>query len=476
MQKALLILLLATPLLLTAQTSVVWSDAITVTQTNAYITAPRVALLSDGSPLVSWGVSGDSQQIFIAHFEDPGFSGPVDAAQAPNLFGFGGYDLAVWNDQVFVVFEKIGGGIFLSASADGGQQFSAPIAAQVPLPDVYSGLSAVTVDEAGNPVVCYIKSQNDSAIYEVRRSLDGGNTFKHASTANAYVPGGKVCECCTADLLASGDSIWLLFRNNNQNIRDIWISRTVDTSNLFTDTRDMDDTDWQINVCPISGPSMTRAGNSIISCWTNGATGKYRVYLRSVDAATMVAGTQYEMPIETGNTETQNQAQITGAGDTIGIIFQRNGRELVFHYAIEGLPKLLTQSQTIAISGHKLQYPHVIFQHGVFHLVYVDQTSGKVLYQRGVLTANTLAEEAANPDFQFYPNPITNSDLVVENITGRLAALQLVNVLGQNVCRQVCTGTRTILPTQTLPTGVYFLVGRNAYGQILSVYKLIKQD
>jgi hypothetical protein len=454
----------------------VWSDAITVTQTNAYITAPRVALLTDGSPLVSWGVSSDSQQIFIAHFEDPGFASPVDAAQEPYLFGFGGYDMAVWNDHVFVVFEKIGGGIFLSASTDGGQQFSAPIAAQVPLPGVYSGLSAVTVDAAGNPVVCYIKSQNDSAIYEVRRSLDGGNTFKHASTANALVPGRKVCECCTADLLASGDSIWLLFRNNNHNIRDIWISRTVDTSDLFTDTRDVDDTDWQINVCPISGPSMTRAGNSIVSCWTSGAIGKYRIYLRSVDAATMVAGTQYEMPIETGNIETQNQAQIAAAGDTIGVVFQRNGRELVFHYAIDGLPSLLTQSQTIAISGHKLQYPHLIFQHGVFYLVYVDQTSGKVLYQRGVLTSNTLIEEAANPAFRFYPNPVVNSDLIVENTTGQLAALQLVNMLGQIVGRQVCTGERTTIPMQTLPTGVYFLVGRNAEGQILSVYKLIKQD
>jgi hypothetical protein len=384
--------------------------------------------------------------------------------------------MAVWNDHVFVVFEKIGGGIFLSASDDGGQQFSAPIAAQVPLPGVYSGLSSVTADAVGNPVVCYIKSQNDSAIYEVRRSLDGGNTFQDASTANAFIPGGKVCECCTADLLASGDSIWLLFRNNNHNIRDIWISRTTNTSDLFTDTRDMDDTDWQINVCPISGPSMTRAGNSIVSCWTSGSTGKYRVYLRSLDAATMVIGAQYEMPIETGNLETQNQAQITAAGDTIGVVFQRNGRELVFHYAIDGLPSLLTQSQTIAISGHKLQYPHLIFQHGVFHLVYVDQTSGKVLYQRGVLTTNTLVEEAANPAFRFYPNPVINSDLIVENTTGQLAALQLVHVLGQNVCRQVCTGARTILPTQTLPTGVYFLIGLNAQGQILSVYKLIKQD
>lgn len=144
MTKALLILMFGSPLLLTAQTNVVvWSDAITVTQTNAYITSPRVALLTDGSPLVSWGVSSDSQQIFIAHFEDPGFSGPVEAVKAPNLFGFGGYDMAVWNDHVFVVFEKLGGGIFLSVSTYGGQQFSAPIGTQFPLPGMYSGLSAV---------------------------------------------------------------------------------------------------------------------------------------------------------------------------------------------------------------------------------------------------------------------------------------------------------------------------------------------
>jgi hypothetical protein len=218
---------------ITAQITVQWTDSIEVVSTSASITAPRVTLLSDGTPLVMWGESGNgiAPKIFCSMLEGGVISPPVSVVQNtpdPQLFGFGGYDVAVSGNQVFVVFERSQQGIFLTKSSDGGVTFNTPVVVQGPEPDSYATLSSVVVDGTGNPVVSYIMEQNGGANYRVRRSADGGISFDGPVIANTPAPGGGVCECCTSDMIASGDSLWLLCRNNNQNIRDIWVSRSTD--------------------------------------------------------------------------------------------------------------------------------------------------------------------------------------------------------------------------------------------------------
>ena len=60
----------------------------------------------------------------------------------------------------------------------------------------------------------------------------------------------------------------LFFRNNDNNLRDIWVSRSSNSGLDFTEATDVDDTDWVINACPISGPQMAQlAGDSLITAW-----------------------------------------------------------------------------------------------------------------------------------------------------------------------------------------------------------------
>ncbi len=468
--KPLLLLLLVLPLVLPAQTTVQWSDSIVVTATPNAITAPRVTLLPDGSPLVTWGQSSNPAQIWCSRFENGAFSTPVGVVKSPavpSLFGFGGYDVAVSGSRVFVVFEQSQQGILLATSVDGGLSFGSPSSVQGPVSGGFSTLSSVTVDGKGNPVVSYILDKN-GASYQVRRSTNGGFTFGSAATANAPAPGGAVCECCTSDLVASGDSVWMVFRNNNSNIRDIWVSRSTDLAASFTAATDVDATNWQLGTCPIAGPRMARAGDSLLTVWMSAASGTSRVYLSTLHAGTMQAGQQLGFPASSPQTA-QTLADVTALGDTVGVAFLEKSKEIVFCHSTQGAAQLSTHCQRFALPNHTLQYPSLAFRNGVFHLVYADATADNVLYRQGRLTQSSPTGEppaAADWGFSVFPNPASRDGFWVKSETHEMQEVALLDVFGKKIWGQKNCGREAAVPTEGFPKGVYFLKIKTARGEV----------
>ena len=466
-----LALVLSTLALPAQTTTVQWSDPITVTSSPNAITAPRVTLLPDGTPLVTWGQSSNPSQIWCSRLESGAFTPPVPVVQSPYepaLFGFGGYDVAVSGSQVFVVFEQSQQGILMATSVDGGLSFGSPSSVQGPVSGGYATLSSVAVDGKGHPVVSYILEKN-GATYRVRRSPDGGATFGSAATANAPAPGGAVCECCTSDLVASGDSVWLLFRNNNSNIRDIWVSRSTDLAASFDVAADVDATDWHINACPISGPRMARAGDSLLVVWMSQSSGAARVYCSSLHAGTMKAGQQLGFSTTTGSQPAQSFPDAAASGDTVGVVFLEKSKEIVFCHSTQGAAQLSTHYQRFALANHTLQYPSLAFRDGVFHLVYADATADKVLYRRGTLTQSSPTEEpseAADWGVSVFPNPASRDGFWLKSETHEMQELSLLDVFGKKIWGQKNCGREAAVPTEGFPKGVYFLKIKTARGEV----------
>jgi hypothetical protein len=469
-------------LLLPAQNIVQWSDSMVVTSTPLPITAPRIALLKDGTPLVTWGTSGNPAQIWCSRFENGAFSTPVGVLQIPaepSLFGFGGYDVAVSDSQVFIVFEQIQSGIFLTRSDDGGLSFGDPNLVQGPISGGYATLSSVAVDGTGNPIVSYIRDKNGTS-YEVRRSMDGGFNFQASVTANAPAPGGAVCECCVSDLLTSGDSVWLLFRNNNQDLRDIWVSRSSDLAATFDIASDVDATDWHLNVCPIAGPRMARSGDSLITVWMSSASGSGKVYLSTLHAGSMQTGQQFGFPSPLPLT-VQSLPDITAQGDTIGVVFLEKSKEIVFHYSTNGTIGLANQAIRFAVPNHTLQYPSLAYRDGVFHLIYADAAADKVLYRQGTLTQSSLTQEPVSlSGISVFPNPVAlGRSLLVEMDLKKAGDLSFVLidanskvVAGFEFPKKTFGNQSFELKTTDLPAGIYVLTARRD-GGILGVEKVI---
>ncbi|MCB0526288.1 MAG: T9SS type A sorting domain-containing protein [Lewinellaceae bacterium] len=419
------------PLFLSAQDTLLLSSPLEVYSSPLSITAPRLNFLGDGTALFTWGLSGSPRQILCSRFENDTFSTPVSVVQGslpPDLFGFGGFDVAVNGNQVFVVYERLSLGIMLARSDDGGLSFSPPVVVQSPVSGGYATLASLVLDGTGNPVVSYIVEKN-GAVFQVRRSSDGGQTFGDPVIANSAAPGGQVCECCLADFVASGDSIWMIYRNNNQNLRDIWVARSTDLAATFDVATDVDATDWMLSFCPVAGPRITRAGNTLITAWMSGASGQERVYLSTLTADKMETGIQLEFPPEVQQNK-QSFADLAASGDTTLMVFLEGTKEIVLHYSTNGPAELPMHQIRLTESDHTLQLPSIAVYDGMIHLVYVDPVSDKIQYRTGIITQLSATNELYDVGrLTVVPNPTTGV-ATLQGIHEPVTSVQILNING----------------------------------------------
>ena len=454
---------------LPAQNSVQWSDTLHAGYLEGPITTPRIDVLEDGTPLFTWGVSGNgiSSQIYCNHLKNNQFSDPVGVVQSPaepSLFGFGGYDLAVSGTRVFIVFEQIQHGIFLARSDDGGLSFEPPVMVHGHGTNEFPTLASVVVDGTGNPVVSYILEDNSGASYQVRRSTDGGQSFGEPVTANLPAPGGSVCECCTSDMIASGDTIWILFRNNNQNTRDIWVSRSTDLATTFTAASDMDATDWQISVCPISGPRMARSGDTLLGVWTSGAVSPSHVYLSTAQAGTLQAGQQLDFGTGTGVLNVQATPDIVASGDTVGVVYLKKSKEVAFHFSTSGASGISGADTVFSGVGQTFKYPSLAYRNSAFHLIYADVTAGELLYRKGTVSAASAVEAPSElSGVTIFPNP-SGGIFSLQGLSGR-GRVFVTDLYGKSVFSEnTIDGQSLIIDLSNRSAGVYFIRAETAAG------------
>lgn len=458
------------------QSELQWTNSMVVASETGYITAPRIALLPDGKPLVVWGVSGSPSQIRASSYENGEFLTPVSTVEAPfmpSLYGFAGFDMANSGKDIYIVFEQLGTGIFLTHSSDGGLTFGpTEIVSSFPSGG-YLLLASVAINSAGNPLVSYIQS-TEKVTWQFQQSQDGGMSFLPPVEVSMNAPGDAICECCTSDMLVSGDTIWMVFRNNNNNLRDNWMARSSDGGATFDVAQDMDNTDWIINACPISGPLMAAMGDSIITVWKSGWNGTSRVYASTIHRSTMQLGWQFDFPSSDTTLITQNQPGVAAKGDTIGVVFQRNGTDIVFSFSATGTSGFQGNSYQFSIPGHTFQFPTVVFQDGIFHLVYVDETLRQVIYRQGKVVPTVPVQEPRPlfNEISIFPNPVSEGFVWVNTGAKECKSWAILNVLGKIYSMQDAVGSLVKIDLTGIPSGVYFLKIQTSDREF--VQKLIK--
>lgn len=453
-----------------SQTKIEWKDSLIVRETSYFITAPRVNLLDDGTVVVVWGESSNPSKIWCSRLEDGQFSTPVsvlDTTPAPSLFGFGGFDVAVYGQKIYVVFERLASGIFVSKSEDGGKSFLPPVNASTGGAGGYATLASLASDESGNIFVDYIEGKNGIATHQICRSADGGQTFSSPVDASAPANGTQVCECCIGAPLAWQGSVWLAFRNNNSNIRDHWVSRSTDLASTFDIATDVDDSDWAINACPISGPRIARSGDSLIVVWKTGAGGGSKIFASTLHGSTMQAGQQIRIGDANHLSENQNQPDIAAAGDTLGIVFQESQR-LAFAFSMNGLSGLSGNYLHFEEAGQELSVPALAFRQGQFHLVYSNATAGEVIYRRGeiVSTVGVSENERWLPCVSVFPNPTTDNSFWLKSDDADLEECSFFDVFGKHLGTKKLTGRLLKTNLAGLPPGVYQLKIKTERGEV----------
>ncbi|MEZ5059647.1 MAG: T9SS type A sorting domain-containing protein [Saprospiraceae bacterium] len=398
---------------LLAQPTLHWSEPDRVSDNSRGISSSRIGVLENGDPIIMWGNS-NGRSIQLARVAGDTIQETLSVSAGgitPRFFSFAGLDLATHADSVYIVFES-SGSLYLSKSADAGLSFYPPVLAFDPPDNKIATLSSIVADDAGNPIISTLweNANETEAKYVTIKSSDGGFTFDPFVVASDSALGTYVCECCPSDMATIGDEIYLAFRNNTGSRRDIWVSKSVDGGQSYLEVADVDDTDWQINSCPISKPSILEYGqDSLLVAFHSGASGKGRVYISQLDKSSMQATASFQMPL-LNPSGSQEQPVLAGKGDTLCMVWIENGfsgtgSDLMFAYSVEGFAGLKNNFQKVKSLNQNQDFPEISYSRGVFHLIFEDNSGLHYIKgEPGDLTSyqNPLADPF---DFKIYPQP-----------------------------------------------------------------------
>jgi hypothetical protein len=101
---------------------------------------------------------------------------------------------------------------------------------------------------------------------------------RNDTLADEAVLDTRVCECCQTSAAMTADGPVVVYRDrSDQEVRDISIVRL--RNGKWSQPRSVFNDGWQINGCPVNGPSIAAAGRRVAIAWYTGVDNKPRVKL-----------------------------------------------------------------------------------------------------------------------------------------------------------------------------------------------------
>lgn len=475
-----------------AQSGIIWNAEKNLAPSASGNDHPRMVLSRSGSPMVVW--NHDSRCMF-SRWNGTGFTSPVmlnpvgiDVAGADWM----GPDIAAHGDTVYVVFKQTpensaDAHVYCLHSYDAGVTFSAPVRVEN-IKDSLSRFPTVGTDDAGHPIVGFMKfdANFSDSRWAVARSNDFGLTFETDLKASGWSDtDALICDCCPGAVTCSGNTVAMLYRDNNSNLRDTWAGISTDNGNSFTYGLNIDQQNWQIFACPSTGPDGVILGDTMYSTFMNGASGKSLVYYNKTALTAQNGSAGIPLTGSFPGLTQQNFPRIAGEGNALAIAWVQTvsgAKQCVLRFTNKKAQGFPAAYDTIALAN--AVNCDVAVGDGKIFVVWQDGGTGTIKYRSGVFT-NTSAtlELAENNALSIFPNPTNGSvqiesdavmdRVVVVDMLGRVVyvampgARRVELMLGAHIGSQTLT---SVVGSQTL-TSVYFVTVW--VGEKLAVRKLV---
>jgi len=416
-------------------------------------TRPRIEL-ANHSPAIFW-MESPSNLWYSKSLSDSTFTEPMQlAAIGHDVFvsGYGGADIATYGDNVFLVYMTKPfnqAKVYFRKSTDGGETWG--LAVNFSLNHIIPFLPTVSFSDNGNPTIMlmgYDTNYTNPAYYTFT-SLNGGNSFGSGLKVSAGTP-HEVCDCCPAHLSLEGDVSVALFRNNDQNLRDLWAATSIDNGISIDTAQDIDPNNWQINSCPSSGPDAILNEGDLHAVWMSAGSGSSRVYRSNLEVQTQNWST--ELIYDRGNN--QNYPRISGNSDTIGIVFQNNEdgiNNCLFIYSVDGGSSFSEPFDLFGDSTSIQTAPDLVYKNKTFHFVFRDLFSSDLIY-RSARFESTLDVQDELESIRLFPNPVEHE--INFSSTIRVNDVKVYNMLGQEFIFQLVGGK---IDVSSLRAGIYVI-------------------
>ena len=198
--------------------------------------------------------------------------------------GFSGPQVEVWGDTIHVLWTDQRDGYahtsaYYARSIDQGVTWEET---QIGHPNGVNFYPELLVDSQGILHASFHYFQSGSFAYRHIAhtfSIDGGNSWSELLIVSDYEP-GEPCDCCPIDLheLPNGKII-NGFRNNVDNIRDMFSMEWNPENSSWINLSPMSFDEFYISYCPTNGPSLVSQDSLLAMAYMTELNGEARIFL-----------------------------------------------------------------------------------------------------------------------------------------------------------------------------------------------------
>jgi hypothetical protein len=182
----------------------------------------------------------------------------------------------------------------LSRSGDGGKRWSPGFAPHTDKTPTEHGFVSLLPAGKGRAAVVWLDGRRFHTAAEKSHGGHGSSsdemTLRYAVTdgrgslAEEAQIDGRVCECCQTSAALTSQGVIVAYRDRSEKeVRDIAVARQVKGRWLAPQIVHKDD--WQIDGCPVNGPSIAASGSQVVVAWFTGAKDVAKVNVAFSDDA-----------------------------------------------------------------------------------------------------------------------------------------------------------------------------------------------
>ena len=389
---------------------------------------PDITVDDNGSVHVVWINNDNNTNIYYAKSNDNGstFSTPIQINtfdghvsdilySGPKIASVGNSIHVIWADKRNGYDET---NIYYSRSMDGGETWSE----ESPIGDIatFNIYCEIVSGENGNIHVVYYKYNrrflNFEHIYHVASS-DTGQTFSQNEIVNNYTS-GIPCDCCPPGIIILNDGTKMVgFRNDIDDIRDTFASFSGSEENEWGSLTQLSFDDYEINVCPSSGPGMSRLGNKVAVSYMAGIDNTKKVFLKtSHDDAYTFSDSVWADPSAANDISQDHPSTAITDGNWVHMIWEdeRGGTDIYYGGMNAGNSEI-TNIQALNDDGLDVTQlaPRMADDGQFVYVVWEDYRDAQQVY----FTTNydpdaEIEDEIFSKNFRvngLYPNPFNNN-------------------------------------------------------------------
>jgi hypothetical protein len=233
---------------------------------------PQACVSEDGVAHLTFGV-GD--QVFYCQVNGPSKLEPQVVFRIPNMSLGMRRGPRIAHSGKSIVITAIGGvegkgkdgDILAYHSDDNGKTWIGPSRVNDVESSAREGLHAMTASSEGILWCVWLDLREKGTQIFASKSSDQGRTW----SKNVHVyrsPDGSVCECCHPSIVATRNSLHVLFRNSINGNRDMYLVSSDDGGGTFKSAVRLGQSNWQLNACPMDGGMLALDRNQkLLTVW-----------------------------------------------------------------------------------------------------------------------------------------------------------------------------------------------------------------